>query len=158
MPKLRAALALGITLLAAFAGLSATSEHRANLAQAILSEDLVEQTQLLQKLIGIDDPIVQQALIAWRGGSVFVFETNETKTPFLLDAATDTDGAAKGIRILDGDFLKTADGKPLLFVPTDLTPADASSKLRKAIKVTLDLFALGNPSPKARRAAVTKLG
>jgi urea transport system permease protein len=137
---------------------AADSAHRTNLVQAILSEDLAEQTQLLQKLIGAEDPIVQQTLIAWRGGSVYVFETNDTKTPFLLDAATDGDGQAKGIRILDGEFLKGADGKALSFVATDLTPADASSKLRKAIKTTLDLFALGSPNPKMRRDAVTKLG
>jgi len=137
---------------------AADASQRANLAQAILDENLAEQTRLLQSLIGSEDPVVQQALTAWRGGSVYVFETNDTKTPFLLDAATDGDGQAKGIRILDGEFLKGADGKPLLFVATDLTPADASSKLRKAIKVTLDLFALGNPNPKMRRDAVTKLG
>ena len=134
------------------------SPQRTNLVQAILSEDVAEQTQLLQKLLGAEDPIVQQTLTAWRGGSVYVFETNDTKTPFLLDAATDGDGRAKGVRILDGEFLKGADGKPLSFVATDLTPADASSKLRKAIKTTLDLFALGNPNPKMRRDAVTRLG
>jgi len=142
-----------VSLLAA-----ADNSHRANLVQAILSEDLAAQTQLLQKLIGAEDPIVQQALTAWRGGSVYVFETNDTKLPFLLDAATDSDGNAKGIRIIDGEFLKAGDGKPLLFVATDLTPADASSKLRKAIKTTLDLFALGNTNPRMRRDAVIKLG
>jgi urea transport system permease protein len=137
---------------------AADASFRAHLIQAILSEDLTEQTQLLQKLIGAEDPIVQQTLTAWRGGSVYIYETNDTKTPFLLDAATDSDGNARGIRIMDGEFLKGADGKPLLFVATDLTPADASSKLRKAIKTTLDLFALGNPNPKMRRDAVIKLG
>ena len=137
---------------------AADSAQRTNLVQAILSEDLAEQTQLLQKLIGAEDPMVQQALIAWRGGSVYVFETNDTKVPFILDTALDANSNAKGIRILDGEVLKDAEGKPLLFVTTDLTPADASSKLRKAIKVSLDLFALGNPNPKMRRDAVTKLG
>jgi urea transport system permease protein len=137
---------------------AAENAQRSNLVQAILSEDLAEQTQLLQKLIGADDPIIQQTLTAWRGGSVYLFATNETRTPFLLDAATDSDGNARGIRIIDGEFLKGTDGKPLLFVATDLTPADASSKLRKAIKTTLDLFALGNANPKMRRDAVTKLG
>jgi len=137
---------------------AAESVQRTNLVQAILSEDLAEQTRLLQRLIGSEEPIIQQTLTAWRGGSVYLFETNETRTPFLLDAATDSDGNAKGIRILNGEFLKSADGKPLLFVATDLTPADASSKLRKAIKTTLDLFALVNANPKMRRDAVIKLG
>jgi urea transport system permease protein len=131
---------------------------RTNLVQAILSEDLAEQTQLIQKLIGAEDPMVQQALIAWRGGSVYIFETNDTKVPFILDGTIDANSNAKGIRILDGEALKAADGRPLLFVTTDLTPADASSKVRKLIKVALDLFALGNANPKMRRDAITKLG
>jgi urea transport system permease protein len=151
-------LAVAAWLAAVERSTAAETAQRTNLVQAILSEDLAEQTQLLQKLIGAEDPVVQQTLTAWRGGSVYILDTNDTKTPFLLDAATDSDGSAKGIRILDGELLKGADGKPLLFVATDLTPADASSKLRKAIKTTLDLFALGNPNPKMRRDAVIKLG
>ena len=136
----------------------AENAQRTNLVQAILSEDFAEQRKLLQKLSGADDPFVQQALSAWRGGAVYLLDTNESKTPFLLDSATDSDGNAKGIRILDGNFLKGADGQPLLFVATDLTPADTSSKLRAAIKTTLDLLTLANPNPKMRRDAVIKLG
>jgi urea transport system permease protein len=131
---------------------------RTNLVQALLSEDFSEQTQLLQKMIGAEDTMIPQALTAWRGGSVYAFETNQTKIPFLLDAATDSDGRAKGIRIIDGEFLKGANGEPMVFAATDLTSIDANSKLRKAIKTSLDLFALANPNPKMRRDAVTKLG
>ncbi len=35
---------------------------------------------------------------------------------------------------------------------------DNNSKLRRAIKTTLDLFAIGNPEPKMRRDAIIKLG
>src|SRR5580765_6637681 len=93
----------------------AENAQRTNLVQAILSEDFPEQRKLLQKLSGADDPFVQQALIAWRGGAVYLLDTHETKSPFLLDSATDSDGNAKGIRILDGNFLKGADGQPSLF-------------------------------------------
>ena len=136
----------------------AAPDFRTNLTQAILSEDLTEQTRLLQSLIGANDPLVEQALVAWRGGSVYLFETNETRIPLLLDPQTDADGNAKGVRIIDGEFIKGADGKSLAFAATDLTAADAGSKLRKAIKTVLDLFALGNPNPKMRRDAVVKLG
>ena len=146
------------TLCIAFASVAAPSAYRTNLHQAILSEDLAEQTRLLQTLIGADDPMMVQAMTAWRGGSVYLFETNEAKIPFLLDPQSDSDGNAKGIRILDGEYITGENNQPLLFASTDLTPADANSKLRKAIKTTLDLFALGNINPKMRRDAVTKLG
>jgi urea transport system permease protein len=133
-------------------------EHRASLVEAILSEDQDRQIAIIGKLIDASDPLIEQTLLAWRGGAVYLLETNDTKVPFLLDPVPDADGNAKGIRVLDGEFLKGADGKPLLFQATEQTSADANSKLRKAIKVTLDLFALGNTNPNMRRDAVTKLG
>ncbi|HWN95615.1 MAG TPA: urea ABC transporter permease subunit UrtB [Methylomirabilota bacterium] len=150
----------GFTLLFFLIALSASSasSHRTNLVQAILSDDFTRQNELIKSLIDANDALIEQALTAWRGGSLYIFETNETRTPLLLDAATDTDGNAKGVRVLDGEFLKDAGGKPLIFAAIDLTSADANSKLRKVIKATLDLFALGNPNPKMRRDAVTKLG
>jgi urea transport system permease protein len=137
---------------------SAAPPHRTNLVEAILSDDFARQTEIIKSLVDANDSLIEQALVAWRGGSLYIFETNETKTPLLLDAATDTGGNAKGIRVLDGELLKDSAGKPLLFAAADLTAADANSKLRKIIKATLDLSALGNPNPKMRRDAVTKLG
>lgn len=133
-------------------------QERTNLIAAILSEDATAQAELIKKLIGASDPITEQALIAWRGGSLFLLETNETKIPFLLDPVADSEGRAKGIRLADGELLKDGTGQPLLFVATDLTPVDSNSKLRKVIKTTLDLFALANPDPNMRRDAVIKLG
>jgi urea transport system permease protein len=133
-------------------------QHRTNLVEAVLSEDFARQSEIIKSLVDANDSLVEQGLTAWRGGSLYLYETNDTKVPFLLDSALDGDGNAKGIRLIDGEFLKDSAGKPLVFSQTDLTAADANSKLRKAIKATLDLFALGNPNPKIRRDAVIKLG
>jgi urea transport system permease protein len=137
---------------------AASPQHRTNLVEAILAEDFARQGEIIRSLVDANDPLVEQGLTAWRGGELYLYETNETKVPFFLDSTTDGDGNAKGIRLIDGEFLKDAAGKPLLFASADLTAADATSKLRKAIKATLDLFALGNPNPKMRRDAVIKLG
>lgn len=136
----------------------ASPEERQTLVKAVLTEDETEQIALVQKLIGSNDSMIEQALTAWRGGGLYLFESNETKTPFILDAQTDSNGEARGINITDGKNLLDASGKPALFVASDLTSADTSSKLRKAIKTVLDLFALGNENPKIRRDAVIKLG
>lgn len=152
------ALALVLALAPLVGRAASPGEHRTNLVQAIITDDAAQQADLIKKLVEAQDPLVEQALGAWRQGAVFILETNETKIPFLLDAQTDADGKARGLRIADGEFIKDGAGAPLLFLASDLTPADTSSKLRKAIKTTLDLFALGNPNPKMRRDAVTKLG
>src|SRR5436189_1424275 len=150
----------GLLVLTLFTASSAfaASAFRTNFVAAVLSEDFDKQAELIRSLVEANDPMVEQGLTAWRGGSLYLYETNDTKIPFLLDGTPDADGSAKGMAIIDGEFIKGADGKPLLFAQTDLTAADASSRLRKAIKATLDLFALGNPNPRMRRDAVTKLG
>ena len=131
---------------------------RALVVQAILADDAAQQVELVKKLVDANDPVVAQTLTAWRGGSVYILETNGRKIPFLLDPQIDGEGKQKGLRISDGEVLKDSSGQPLLANASELTPADVNSKLRKAIKATLDLFALGSPNPKMRRDAVTKLG
>ena len=157
LSRLMLAVIVAVGMVAPLRSLADTAQ-RATLVKAVLSEDAAEQQNLIKQLIGANDPVIEQALVAWRGGSLYLLETNDTKIPFLLEALTDTDGLAKGVRIADGEVFKDASGKPLLFSATDLTAADANSKLRKTIKTSLDLFALGNPNPKMRRDAVTKLG
>jgi urea transport system permease protein len=134
------------------------STNRALLVDAILSDDVVRQAELIKQLASANDPVIEQSLIAWRGGSLYIFETNDSRIPFLLDPATDSEGRAKGVKIADVEFLKDAAGKVLLFTASDLTPADSTSKLRKVIKATLDFLALANPNPHVRRDAVIKLG
>lgn len=134
---------------------------RTNLVQAVLSEDLEEQQRLLQGLAAAGaaaDPFVAQALVAWRGGAVYLYETNDTRIPILLDSQTDAEGQARALRLLDGQTLNGPDGAPLFFGPTDLATADASSRLRRAIKATLDLLALSASDPAVRRDAIVKLG
>jgi len=126
--------------------------------RAVLSEDVDEQVELLKKLALASDASIQPGLGAWRLGSLYIYETNSVKTPFMLDTALDSDGKAKGLRLADGQPLLGEDQKPLLFSASDLTPVDTSSKLRKAIKTTLDLFTVGDPNPKIRRDAIIKLG
>ena len=151
MFRLKILVAVMAILLTGRSGL-ATPEERQTLVKAALSEDGGEQIALLQKLIGSGDAMIVQALTAWRGGGLYLLETNDTKIPFLLEAQTDSNGSARGTKIIDGSLL------PGVFVATDLTAVDTNSKLRKAIKTVLDLFALGNENPKIRRDAVTKLG
>jgi len=136
----------------------ANAEARQTLIQAILSEDLAEQGTLLQKLIGVDDAIVLSTLTAWRGGSVFLHEDNDTRIPFTLESQVDAENRARALRVSDGNPIVDPAGQPLLLSATDLTPVDASSKLRRLIKMVLDLHALGHSNPKMRRDAVIKLG
>src|SRR5687768_8605676 len=151
---------LTILLLAAFSSATSAqnSSARTNLVQAILSENPELQLEIIRSLVDANDPSIKQDLEAWRGGVVYIYKANDLRIPILLDAQTDAEGRSAGLRISDGSPIKDENGEVLMLSSLELLPADANSKLRKAIKTTLDIFALGNPNPNMRRDAATKLG
>lgn len=151
-------IALALVVMANSAQGAESSATYTNLVEAITTEDGERQLELIKSFAESGDPFVQQTLSAWRGGVVYILETNETRLPIVLDAQTDSDGLAAATSVLTGRSLKDPAGKPLLLSANDLTPADTTSKLRRAIKTTLDIFSLANPNPKMRRDAVIKLG
>ena len=132
--------------------------HREVLIQALTTNDTAAQISLVGQLADAKDASVAQALAAWRQGGVFLYDAGETKLPFLLDTVTSAVGKAHGLSLSTGQPLKDKAGQPLLFLPSELTPIDTTSKLRKAIKTTLDVLALSDPSAPARRDAAAKLG
>ncbi|MDB6035160.1 MAG: urea transporter permease [Verrucomicrobiales bacterium] len=135
------------------------AETREQLVQLILAEDQELQIARIKKLSENADPTVEQILGLWRQGGIYVFEAPDgKKVPFTLDPTTDADGKGKGIQLLNGEFIKDEKGQPTLFQQNDLTAADTNAKLRKAIKITLDLLTFANPNPNMRRDAITKLG
>src|SRR6188768_862711 len=111
---LRAPTALSI-LLASVVSIPAAADHRGILVQAILAEDEARQIELVKKLSDTDDPLVGQALSAWRQGGLYLHETNDLRVPFLLDAQSDGEGRAKAVRLADGEFIKDAQARALLF-------------------------------------------
>jgi len=153
-----------LSVLIVFSGIWSTpsqtaDDFRKTLVQAVVTEDGDAQLELIKRLAGSSDETVSRGLAAWRLGELYIYTADDgIKTPFLLDSQQDSDGKTKGIRVADGQFLSDTNGKALLFLASDLTASDTTSKLRKAIKTTLDLFALGNPMPRMRRDAVVKLG
>src|SRR5580765_5122836 len=133
-------------------GETTTNDYRKILAQIVVTEDTDAQIELTKQLIGSTDELVSRALTSWRMGELYVHTTADgVKVPLVLDGQLDSEGKAKGVRLSDGQFVVDTAGNPLMFLAADLTPADTSSKLRKAVKTTLDLFAIGNPMPAMRR-------
>jgi len=131
---------------------------RAGLVEAIVTEDPSAQIEQVRALANATDPLVERTLKAWRQGELFLLETNDQRIPFLLEPQTDTSSRSRGLRLADGAPLRDPSGQPLLFAAADLTPVDTSSKLRKAIRTTLDVFAINHANPNLRRDAVVKLG
>ena len=135
------------------------TDHRALLARAVVEEDAARQIEMVKQLVEAGDELVERALAAWRLSELYLHAAADgTKVPVILESRLDADGKARAVRISDGKFLADASGTELRFAASELTAADNTSRLRRAIKTTLDLFALGNPQPKMRRDTVIKLG
>jgi urea transport system permease protein len=112
------------------------------LVSAIVSTNVKEQVDLVGKLAEAESEIVPTILNAWREGKVFVHQSQDgQKIPFVR-----TEGTA--IRIDDGKSIEAS----------ETTPVDTTSKLRRAIKNTLDILTIGGADPQDRRTAITKLG
>jgi urea transport system permease protein len=133
---------------------------RARFVQAVLNEDAAEQVAQVRELAATDDALVLQGLAAWRLGNLYVYSVADDAPgqPFLLEGASDADGKSAALRLVDGKPLLDAAGQPARVVVADLTAADTSAKLRRAIKVILDLRATSDPDPRVRQDAVVKLG
>ncbi len=115
---------------------------RSLLVQAILSDNVKEQVELIGKLETVESDVVPAVLNAWRDGAVFLHEgTDGQKIPFLR---------------ADGKAIRIDDGKPI--EASETTPVETTTKLRRAMKSALDVLSIAGTDPQARRAAVTKLG
>ena len=135
------------------------TDFRKVLVQAIAEEDAAKQVDLVKQLVSSGDPLVARGLAAWRGNELYLLtEADGSKVPVLLDAKADAAGNMRAVRLVDGATVADAAGLPRVFRADELTAVDNNSRIRRAIKTTLDLFAITDPVPKLRRAAVVKLG
>jgi urea transport system permease protein len=149
------------SLCAGYVALAAQGQEaaavREKLSNSILAEG-AEQQKLVGELGDTGSKLVRDVLIAWTRDSVFLYDTNGTKIPVLLEDQTDADGKARALNIADGKFLLDDKKQELRFSPTDLNSVDTDAALRTVIQQTLDTLALADPDPDARENAVLKLG
>ncbi|HEX4085225.1 MAG TPA: urea ABC transporter permease subunit UrtB [Chthoniobacteraceae bacterium] len=131
---------------------------RQALAKAITAEG-DQQIKDVTALADTHSDLVRKVLNAWPLDELYIIDAPDgSKIPCMLDDAQDADGKQKAIRIDTGAFLNDASGKPQSFFANDLTSVDTDMRLRRAIQDTLDLMALSDPNPEARKNAVMKLG
>ena len=131
---------------------------RQKLVQTILSEGQ-DQQKLLNELAESGAKIVHDVLTAWTRDGVFLYDSPDgSKVPILLDDQQDSEGKARAIRIVDGQFLKDAKGKELRFASADLNNVETDMRLRSSIQQSMDTLALAAANPEERNSAVLKLG
>ena len=133
---------VGVAILVGASARADDATARSLLTKAILSSNVKEQVDLIGKLAETGSEAVPVMLNAWRDGKVFVHQTADgQKVPFLRT---------------DGQATRIDDGSPI--EASETTPVESTTKLRKAMKNTLDVLTIAGPDPQGRRAAITKLG
>lgn len=132
-------------------------EARAALVAVILA-DGAEQADGVAGLVGTGDPVVGMVLTAWQRGELYLFDAVDGgRVPFVLEDA-ESEAPTRAIGVLDGEFLRGEAGEVLTFVGGDLKALDTTSKLRRAMRTTMDLLALASKRADVRAAAALKLG
>lgn len=145
----------------------AADAPREIIAQALLKdEDTEEQAKLISGLAGRSDPLMRELLIAWKEGSIYLFEAPADLPGFqegqrvavTLRGAKDSDDKQDAVRVDTGAPLVDGNGKPIRLAAADVESAETTSELRLAMKNVLDLMALSASDPAARLAAVSTIG
>ena len=99
------------------------------LVQAILSRG-PDQQKLLNELADSGSKIVHDVLTAWTRDGVYLYTARTApRFPSLLEDQLDADGKARAIRIIDGQFVKDANGEELRFAASDLNNAETDMRL-----------------------------
>lgn len=126
------------------------------LTRAILAQG-EEQPALVLQLADSGSDQARNVLGKWRQGGLYLRVSGDgQQVPFTLEGPANAQGKLRALRVEDGQQL--VDRAPLFFAESELTPLETTSKLRKAIKSTLDVLTIADPDPNKRRAAVIKLG
>ncbi len=135
----------------------ASQVDRLILIEALLGNGR-NQINSVNQLVDSKDPLIETVLNAWRDGGVYIYETEEgTRIPFILDKQTNDNDSVQGIKVVDSEILRDVSGQPIVFKVNNIVPVDTTSKLRRAIKTTLDILSLSNPDPKIRSEAAGRL-
>lgn len=133
-------------------------QARENLAKAILTEG-EEQQNLITSLSGVNSEYIKEILVAWPRDEVFVYtDPAGVEVAVTYSAESDTADTRVATRIDNGEEVRGLDGATLRFATKSLPAAETDSKLRKYVRTVIDLMALADADPQARRSAATKLG
>ncbi len=132
---------------------------RETIASAALEEDAAKRRELILSLVGQGDEAIAPLLAAWRQDALFLYAPSEgAKIPVTLAGEKDAEGAQSAVRVADSQPLTGPDGKPLRLIAANLTAAEHTSALRRAMKSVLDVIDLAAPLPATRIKAIQTLG
>lgn len=128
-------------------------------ARALLIEAMnapeSSQPMLLEKLAENAHPSLEPFLQGWQREQIFIHLTPEgSKIPVLKEEENTT---IRIIRVDTGEELREVSGEPVKS-NLDWKALETNSKIRRFLKNTIDLLALGSSSPSDRAAAALKLG
>ena len=126
------------------------------IVSALVAATPDEQKEIILTFKSTPSPELVGWLEKWKAGEIYLHTTDEgVITPVLLTGSPDAKGASKSIKVIDDSSFNGPDGNPILINPDEVTAAETTSAIRKAMKEVSDLAALADPDPAKRLRAVT---
>jgi len=127
---------------------------RALFVEAVVAPES-SQSLLLENLVGSAHPCLEPFLQGWQREQIFIYQSPEgSKIPILK---VEENQSVRILRVDTGEELKEASGSLAAWNP-EWKAVETNSKIRRSLKNTIDLLALGSSSPSDRAAAALKLG
>lgn len=134
---------------------AAEDTARAELVQAMASEDVGEQKKLIANLITRVNPEILELIRQWREGGIYLMTMDDgQRFPIYLDDAQNAEGMSTATYVLDGKPVVDAAQQKKKLTIEDLETLETSSALRRQLKEVTDAAALTNPSAAKRLRAV----
>ena len=142
-----------------WAGALSAATPREIIAAAALEEDSAKRRELILSLVGQGDEAIAPLLGVWRQDALFFYAPAEgARIPVTLVGDKDASDAQAAVRVSDGQPLLGADGRPIRLIAGELTAAEHTSSLRRAMKSVLDVIDIAAPLPAVRIKAIQTLG
>jgi urea transport system permease protein len=132
---------------------------RAKIVEALTKDDSQVQAELIRSLSLNGGPTAVELLDQWKEGAYYLYEDEAgTIIPVTLTGEKDAEGAQAGVKVLDGQPLLDATGKPVMVDPLLVNLAETDSNIRRAMKDVTDMAALASPDTETRLKAVQNMG
>ncbi|HVU23404.1 MAG TPA: urea ABC transporter permease subunit UrtB [Opitutus sp.] len=137
----------------------AADTARQTIVRAILADNPAQKREIINSLAGEGDEAIRTLFVAWRTDELFVYPAPDgAKVPVMLAGDKDAGGAQAATRVVDGEPLTDAAGRPLRLVASKLKAVDHDARLRRAMKAVLDLLDLASPNIAKRLQAIQYFG
>lgn len=132
---------------------------RETIVRAMLADSDGEKQEIILSMAGQGDPVIAELLEAWKKDELFVYETSDgARLAVRVEGGRDAFATASPYLVENETLLLDANGVEIEPTRDNMDRVRHNNRLRRAMKVVLDLIDLSSPDPGTRLRAVETIG